>query len=961
MPVRVVLLAVVAACAGVQQRFPDDVQASLAHQAMRRLETDRFIIYYPEGRRAEVDRFVMRAGRCAEALRGDSILKPSFKLSVVMPDVPFNNAFVLPELAGYEEIAVIPTYATLDFTTEFGLPPDPGFIACHELTHYTHFEQIDGVWKFLNSIFGAVYSPQVGFDPWFDEGLATHYEAKLSPNLGRPRWPIFTGMFAAAYAGRHIEGGELNSLGREAVVGQHYLVGTMFVKFLTERYGDAKMWGAIQSEARSLTGLLMASAIKDGFGVSLGDLLDEFNAWCAKEFPVRALPPAQQQLATVGNDARYARGRDGTEAWVADDVDLPSRLTVRDRDGTTLVSLPLVEVLPPRTLIVGDPLLVSGLSITADGREVWLTVIDQGTTYQVPRLLRWRRGETKLTEVARELGPGGSIDPSGGTYYYCAVDGDRWSLAAYDTRTGARRSLVEMPPGGYVLAAQVSPDGKRVVADVWDGNAFVGWILDAATGARLADLRQADSPIWDASFTSDGRLLYLAAVDGRFQVFLDGTPITDVPYAALAPREANGTIRFLDREGWYWNLAEVRTAIVIPPTIVAPVPPVLEPAPVIAVHSDHPYSALERLFVPTLRAPTILVVSSGSPHYGVILGGGDPIGLRRWSLSGYAQPTENHVGHATHFGADAQYLNTMLAPWQILAEASFIDWADPLATSDPMTTLTEERHTRDASISLLRTWRETLTTGLAGVYTQDNDHPDGSPELVRHVAGPSVSISWVSGEATRYTDLRRALIVTTSDAYYPKQLSTFAGDIVDVGGALGVVLPLPLGRRHTMTVDVRGRALLSHDETGLLQVGGDTGLQTLASHSSIHEAPPEFDDSRFPPNLRFVESLRGYEDYAITTDRVTIGDASWRYPIIIDRGIASTLWILPASYLSQIDLELFGAAAYDRERDLHAAVGTAITLHLSLFRVPLLFTYQVARRVRDDDALTQLFGVAPDL
>ncbi len=958
MPVRVMVLALLVACGGVQQRFPDDVQASLAHNNMRRLETDRFIIYYPESRRAEIERFIARAGKCAETLRGESIGKPSFKLSVVMPDVPFNNAFVVADGGGYEEIALIPTYSTFDFTTEFGLPPDPGFIACHELTHYTHFEQNDNLWKTLDAIFGAVYSPQTGFDPWFDEGLAVHYEAKLSPNLGRPRWPIFTGMFAAAYAGRHIEGGELNSLGREAVVGQHYLVGTMFVKFLTERYGDQKMWGAIAAQARSLGVIGMAGAIKDGFGESLGDLLDQFNAWSAKEYPVRTPPATQRTLATLGNDARYARGRDGTEAWVADDVDLPERLTVRDPDGTVVVTLPLVEVLPPRTLITGVPLLISGLSITADGREVWLTVIDQGTTYQVPRLVRWRRGEHRLTEVAHDLGPGGSIDPTGATYYYCAVDGDRWSLAAFDTRTRAQRSVLEMPPGGYVLGAQVSADGRRIVANVWDGAAFVGWVLDAATGARLADLRVPGSPVWDASFTNDGRLLYLAAVEGRFQIFLDGTPISDAPYAALAPREANGTIRFMDREGWYWKLAEIRTAVVIPPTVTAPQPVVTEPPPAIALRSDHPYSNFERFFVPTLRSPFIIASASGASLYGVILGGGDPVGMQRWSLAGFAQPPISHS--TTHFAGDAQYLNTMLAPWQIVADVGFIDWADPLATSDPAITLAEERHTRDASLTVTRTWRDTLTTSLAAVYTQDNDHPDNEPELFRHIAGPSVSLSWISGESTRYTDLRRALIVSTTEAYYPRDLSTFMGDIVDVGGSIGAIVPLPFGRRHTLSFDVRGRALIAHDDTGLLQIGGDSGYATILS-GSTDGSPRTFDDSRFSPNLRFIESLRGYEDYAITTDRAALADIAWRYPIIIDRGIASTLWILPSSFVSEVDLELFGAAAYDRERDLHAAVGGAITLRISLFRLPLLFTYQIARRVRDDDAITQLFGFAPDL
>src|SRR5205823_10657446 len=126
------------------------------------------------------------------------------RLVIVMPGVAFNTAFVLPDLSGYEPVSVIPLQATLDFATEFGLPPDPGFIACHELVHYVHDQQIAGFWRRVDGVFGHLYTPQVGYDPWFFEGLATHYEAKLSPGVGRPEWPIFTGIFAAGYAGHHV-------------------------------------------------------------------------------------------------------------------------------------------------------------------------------------------------------------------------------------------------------------------------------------------------------------------------------------------------------------------------------------------------------------------------------------------------------------------------------------------------------------------------------------------------------------------------------------------------------------------------------------------------------------------------------------------------------------------------------------------------------------------------------------
>ncbi|NVB80151.1 MAG: hypothetical protein HOV81_17285 [Kofleriaceae bacterium] len=955
------LVVALSGCAGVAQRFPTDVQTSIAHDDMRKLETGQFILYYPASRRDVVDRFLVKADRCAREIRERAAIPSRRKFVVVMPDTPFNNAFVAAGALGYEDVAVIPTFSTLDFTTEFGLPPDPGFIACHELVHYVQVQQLAGFWKGFSDLFGDIYNPQAGYDPWLWEGLATTYEARLT-GIGRPQWPIFTGMFAAAYAGKHISSGELSAFGRQASVGHHYLVGSMFIRFLVERYGERPIWLALANQARALTGWFFTGTFKAGYGVSFGTLLDEFNAWAAQTFPVRPRPPQQRTLASIGNDARYARGRDGTEAWVTEDVDAPARLVVRDAAGRVIYERSLVEVLPLRTLVQGDPLLVSGLSITADGREVWLTVLDQGATYQTPRLLRWRRGERGLEQIRDDLGPGATIDPTGRTYYYCHVDGDRWSLAALDLASGTARTLVGMKPGMYVLGAQISADGARLAANVWDGSAFAIWIVDAHTGQIVERFTPASGPYYDASFTSDGRVMWLGAVAGRFQVFVDGHQVTEAPYTALAPREAGGTIRFLDREGWSWELAEVALpppALAALPVEAAPTPKLAPPSSAITALSDEPASVFDHFFYPQQRSPA-LALGGGMPHFGLVLGGGDRLGLQRWSIAGYAQPKVGDIGTRTHYGAQVGYLNNMLAPVSITALAGFLDWAAPTATDDPDFTLTVERRTRDASLSIAYTWRNSLALAAGGFYTDDDIKIDVEPNLRSHVGGPNAALQFFSAEGTRYTGIRRALLVAAEGAFLPKQLSTFSGDITDLGGSLAIVVPMPFGRRHTLSLSGRARALIARDDTGLLQLGGEGGFGLLWERSSVKTMPPEFDDLRFPPAFRFVEPLRGYEDYAITTDRAELGEATWKYPIIIDRGTAATLF-LPASYLQQLDLALFGAGAFDKAGDAHYAVGGAVTLRFQFLRIPLAITYQIARRLVDDEALTQWVGVAPGI
>ena len=82
-----------------------------------------------------------------------------------------------------------------------------------------------------------------------------------------------------------------------------------------------------------------------------------------------------------------------------------------------------------------------------------------------------------------------------------------------------------------------------------------------------------------------------------------------------------------------------------------------------------------------------------------------------------------------------------------------------------------------------------------------------------------------------------------------------------------------------------------------------------------------------------------------------IGDATYRYPIIIDWGSASSLYVMPSFFLRQIDVELFGMAAtlLDRKQPL-LSPGGALTLRFAWYRLPLAIRGQLARRLTYDPA-----------
>ncbi len=962
-----------------EPRFPDDVASALREHSMRRMETRSLYLYYPAGKRDEARRVAERLEGCVVRLQRMARIDNSYarqKIPVILPETPLNNAFVLPPLLGYEEAAVIPTTDTLDLALELGMPPDPSFVGCHEMVHAVQMHQVSGTWGFFNDLFGDVLTPQIGLDPWFTEGLATYYESELQPGAGRMSWPGWSGMFAAAYAGRDLEGGDLSAYERPFHWGNHYLVGSFFIQFIAEQYSDDDLWRLVQSQGDSFFfPLFVAVRFRAIDGKTLPTLIDEFSDWARERFPPRSRPPGQARVRGAGESARYAVAADGSEALITASGDQPARLRVYGPDGALRRERNLTDILPPRDLAVASPILVSGLSFTADGRTLWLTAIDLGATEQEARLLRYDVGADRMTVVLPRLGGiGGGISPDGTTYYYAYADGDRHVPAALDVRTKKARFLRDVPARTHVSGPRPSPDGTRVVASVYDGKRYAIWVIDVATGRLVAtiDPRRA---LTDASFADDGHVIFVAEHDGRFQVQLHDlgsgktARITDVPYLAMAPRARGGKVRFLDREGWGWDIDEV--AMTAQPDAAAPpldaqlpdLPyagpggataptdsdrPMADAAP--AVESDEPYSQLDHLFYPSARGLVALAPEAEASLIGLGIGGGDRLGYHRWAIYGAFQPNAR-----AHSGG-VSYSTTLLAPFVIRADASQTEWIWRNDNSDEGF----YRRQRQASLSIDRRIR-TATVALSGQALEDvrrpNDSLLSSDRERRRLAGPRLELGWQAVESTPYAGARRGLAVSASAAWFDKSMSTLPDSFADLRGALSVVTPLPLSARHTLTLSLRGRELAGMMRgTGLLQVGGIGPLATLWEGTNGPDHA-DFEAPTLPPQVSFVEPLRGFEDLAIAVDRIAIGEVTYRFPIIIDRGFASTLYLLPSWFFRELDLELFAAGATDTRHDLadnaHAAAGASVSLSTVVWVVPLGVRFQLARRLTDDDALVQ--------
>lgn len=987
------VLIVLTACGGAGPKFSADVASALRDSPMRRLETTSMVIYYPDGHREQAVRFAGRAEACGDILRQRAALGRApggAKMIVVMPDVSFNNAYVQPAVAGLEPHSVVPTHFTFDFASQLGMPPDPGFIGCHEIAHYVQFQQESGPWRILNRVFGNLASPQLGLDAWFAEGLAVYIETSLQGS-GRLAWPLWRGMFHAGVAGHRINGGDLSVFHRR-FAGNHYLVGSHFVEYLAKTHGEDKLWRLIAEQGSSFFFLFAVNRrFSTVYGKSLSALIDDFADHVARTHPERQRPGTQRIVRQLGSSARYARAADGTEALISAGSDAPPRLVIIDPQGQTIRDRGLAGIVPPSDLVVGHPAAISGLSFTGDGETVYFVTIDQGSVEQEVRLCRYDIASDELDIVLDDLhGVGGSIDGPGQRYYYARTEGDHHDLAVIDLATGTTRTLVPMKPQTYVIAPRPSPDGARLVTGVFDGARFVLWVLDAASGERLAVIEPSAGHAFDASFVDGDRVIYVAEVAGRFQVFLHdlrsgaARSITDAPYlsfsprAASSPRAGGATVRFLNRDGWAWTLDEVAIPAASAPLASAQDPVSQPPAgpssapgqstgpkigqnagrsidKTVEILSDDDYSSFDGLFRPQLHSISIAAAGAGSTLVGASLGGGDRLGFHSWNLSGFYQPSSGRVSGAL------AYVNHQLAPWLIQIGASQLSWdevtsAEQIEPEDPYQR--GDHRQRDGYLAVVRPIR----TAAVGVIGQIGEHrftdEMGGMTTERRIAGPGAFVAYQGVETTDY-DLYRAFAARFDGAYFPATLGTLDDDFVDARGQLTIVAPLPLLRRHRLQLDLRGRGLFGVPEgSDFLQVGGSGAFALLYRGSDTPEAPTVAQPDALPPQTLFVEPLRGFEDLVLEVDHVVIGEASYRYPIMIDRGTATTLWLLPASFVRQLDLEIFTAAAAEDptqldldDSSLHLAVGASVTLGLSFWLVPIGLRYQLARRLSDDDAL----------
>lgn len=947
-------------CATVTSRFSQNVATAFAHDEMRKLETESLEVYYPAKHRKLALRIAARLQHCVQMLQSESLARTaSDRVLVYVTGANFNNAYVQPIYTGQPRQMVLPEHVTEEFFNLLGLGAgEVGEISCHEAVHYVQFQQTFGFWRVVNAITGGTLDPNIFTEPWFLEGLAVHYEGKLGKPVGRPHSGIWRGLFESgvAWRGGRLTPADLSPANRDQEpFGGNYLVGMHFVDYLADKYGEEQLWKLIDSQGHSIFSPFgVTLRFKSVYGKSIGALFDDFSDELRAKLTPRQRPAAQQTVATeLGGFARMAASpADGAMAVISSRRDDVNRLTIYERDGSVRFSRRLTQILPGRRWILVHPLEVSGMDFTADGAKLFMTYADVASDGNITAKL-WEV-DSRNGDVLRVMGPmegfGGAIRPDGQRYVFVQMAGETGNLVEWDLSTDRRRMLTDFQAHSTLGSPSYSPDGKQIAFSKWTGEGFDLFLLpESGPPRQLTDDGAFNyAPRW----LDQGRLIFLRETQGRVQAHLFdlqkqiASAVTDAPYVALDPAPiGEGRIALLNREGWSWTLDTTPIAKGEAIPLASNRLPASEnpPADSVTVLKDAPYSHWDHLFAPTLRAPFFwLLQDPNSNNFNRVIAAFSLQGSDRLGFHNYAANLEYDSYDAPKdVSVSVGYGNYQLAPW-------FLSIVAGRGRSDPTTDLT-------ASLSASRTFWTTPVSFTFLALDRKDVGADGYPAFRSRFVGGGPSISYSAAERSSYGGTQRGLRLSGAARYFPPALAN-SYPLGDLRGEVEAWVPLPLWRRHELSLRFRERTLLGAP-AGLLRVGGFSSAYLQQSFGATHNGG---DVIGLPAGIGFSETLRGYEDYRVRGTRAAIAGARYQYHFIVDQGTASLVYLLPSFFLRQIDLDLFveGAWLNNPAARTHRAAGGALFIRTTLGGLPISLFYQLAGRFDDRLKPLHLFGLS---
>lgn len=928
-----------AGCATTAPRFDQELATTFAQDDMHKLETAELELYYPANYAESAKRVAARAAECIRLLRAKDVDKRERDRALLfLTSANYNNAYVGGMTGGEPLISVNTLSQTSELFHFYGLGgANAGDVSCHEMFHLVHYEQTHGFWNVVNTVLGPVLPPQAFLERWFTEGVAQYYEGRLARTVGRPFSPFYRGSFDSFVAARggHVQPGDLQLSQRE--LNPHsgaYLTGLHFIEWLAQKYGEEKLWQVIDLQSTSVFSpfgyTLRFAAV---YGLSVGALIDEWEAELVKTLVVRTRPANEKSLiADVGQLARLTtHPASGSVAVVFSGNEHVPYLRILNADGTLRAEKRLTQIGPDREFVFVGPGTMSGLSFTADGKFLYLLnddLIDRGDTLAQIWKVDAQTGETLKIYQRVGRGMAGSVSAEGRYFTFAEFPPEgRARLVDRELETEKSVLIQEFPPGVSVGAPAWNASHTKLIYSRLDPN---GWnlVLRNDDGTSV-DLTTDGAFNYGARWADDTHIVFARTAGKYLQAHrMDITQpaqlerLTDAPYGVLDPSPTGSNVIFAARDGIGWSLdsTPLSDAVALAPLEPTQIPPWHE-TPELEVKKDEAYSSLDHLFVPQLRVPTGNLTwatdTNGSLVFNASVGlsvmGRDRLSRHTWAINGMLG-----IPNVEQNSLQIGYRNAALAPWAIVASASRLGSASEAYWT--------------GLLSIGRTaWTVPFSFGVQAEVWQ----PYG--QAAEKFIGPYLQFAYSAGDGTSYAGAQRSFSASFDVSGYPRVFGSDR-DMLDLRGTVAVAIPLPFSKRHSFVLSGVGRSLPGAP-TGALRVGGiSSALFQFGSREPFPSGPGVF----LPGAL--VEGVRGFDDFAMRAQHAAIFNARYRYSFIIDRGTASFLYLFPSFFFRQIDLEAFGSGAVT-ETQIARAAGAALTFRVNFGGfLPVSLGYQFAWR-----------------
>ena len=459
-------------------------------------------------------------------------------------------------------------------------------LVTHELAHVFHLDLARGWWRVGRAVFGRAPAlfPNMLLPTWFTEGLAVHYETRLTAG-GRA-----DGSYQRAVVGAQLA--EVGALPIDAANGasprwpggyRPYAFGGAFFAWLTAQHGDSVMERLARETATApLPYLMLGRSLRRVAGLSWSRAWRESQAALAQGAeagdggapsdrpPVRssALPPAARYAgAPVRRNA--ARPPAATSALrglrdpVVPRVSPDGRRVLFDLDdGRDAARIAILERTTGSVATLAR--VNGGLGIAWDtGGGVLASEYEFTDPYSIRAdLFRVGAdgGEHRLTYDARLAAPDVGAD---GAAVAVHTDAGRSSLVGWSA--GEVSVLRPATPGVEWAGPRISPDGRTIAATMAHGG-NLDVVLLARSGDSVRSLTSDPAIDQSPAFSADGAWLFWASDrGGRSQLYAARTAapdrawwrVTDEPFGAYAPAPAPDSVFFLAYHADGFRLAAV--------------------------------------------------------------------------------------------------------------------------------------------------------------------------------------------------------------------------------------------------------------------------------------------------------------------------------------------------------------------------------------------------------------------